>query len=143
MSQVSIWVHAVFTTKDRQPFLQKDIRKNVFEHIIENCKKKKIYLRNINGHLDHAHCLLSLGKDQTISEVMQLIKGESSFWINKNNLIPTKFNWQDDFYAVSVCESEVERVAQYINNQEEHHTKKTFTEELEELIKEHKFRLMN
>ena len=142
MSHVRIWVHAVFTTKDRQPFLQKNIRDNVFQHILENCKKKDIYLRNINGFVDHAHCLISLGKNQTISEVMQLIKGESSFWINKNKLTSSKFNWQDDFYAVSVSESDVERVANYINNQEEHHSTKTFSEELEELIKEHKLKLM-
>ena len=143
MSHVRIWVHAVFTTKDRQALLQKDIRKIVFEHISENCKKKGIYLRNVNGHLDHAHCLLSLGNDQSISEVMQLIKGESSYWINKNQLTNSKFSWQDDYFAVSVCESEVERVGNYINNQEEHHTNKTFSEELDELIKEHGFKLMH
>ena len=104
MSHVRIWVHAVFATKYRTPFLSDEIRKSVFNHIIKNCNKKGILIRNINGYVDHAHCLIALGKDHTISNVMNQIKGESSHWINQNRMVSEKFMWQDDYYAVSVCE---------------------------------------
>ena len=140
MSYVKIWVHVVFSTKYRKPFLNDSIRGKVFSHIIDNCREKEIYLRNVNGYFDHAHCLLSLGSEQSISKVVNLIKGESSFWINKNKLVADKFKWQNDFWAVSVSESQVERVANYINNQEAHHSKKTFNDELDELVRLYGFK---
>ena len=66
---------------------------------------------------------------------MQLIKGESSFWINKNKLTKTKFEWQDDYFVVSVSESQVYKIREYINNQEKHHRRKTFMEEYESFMK--------
>ncbi|MDB5008478.1 MAG: transposase [Mucilaginibacter sp.] len=134
MSFVKIWVHLVFATKNREPLLKKEFRKEIFEHIINNCKEKEIFLQAINGYTDHLHCLISLGKDQTISKVSQLIKGESSFWINKNNLTSAKFSWQDDYFAVSVSESQVETIINYIRNQEKHHSKKTFEDEVNEFM---------
>ena len=134
MSFVKIWVHTVFATKNREPLLPTAIRYDVQKHIIGNCKDKEIFLQAINGHTEHLHCLISLGKEQTISKVCQLIKGESSYWINKNNLIATHFNWQDDFYAVSVSESQVPNVISYIKNQEAHHAKKSFAEEVDEFM---------
>ena len=65
---------------------------------------------------------------------MQLIKGESSFWINKNELTKNKFQWQDEYFAVSVSESIIDKVRDYIKNQETHHAKKTFEEEYDEFI---------
>jgi len=134
MSFVKIWIHVVFATKDREPLLKDEIRYDVHKHIIENCKNKEIFLQSINGYTDHLHCLISLGKDQTIAKVIQLIKGESSFWINQNNLTPEKFSWQDDYFAVSVSESQVPAVMNYIKNQEKHHSKKSFNEEVNEFM---------
>lgn len=110
--------------------LTEEIRYKVINHIKENCKDKLIFLQAINGHLDHLHCLISLGREQNIAKVAQLIKGESAFWINKNSLTPTKFIWQDDYYAISVSESNVDKVVNYIRNQEIHHAKKSFTDEV-------------
>lgn len=143
MSYARIWVHLVFATKERNPYLNKLIRGTVFNHIIENGRKKNIYLRNVNGYDDHVHCLLSLAKDQTISHVAQLIKGESSFWINKNKLTKEKFAWQDDYYAVSVSESNLLKVANYINNQEIHHASQSFSDELNELIEKHNLKIIS
>jgi putative transposase len=134
MSYVKIWVHLVFSTKTRYPFLTKEIRPEVQKHIMHNCTEKNIFLQSINGYTDHLHCLISLGKDQSISSVAQLIKGESSYWINKNKMTEEKFAWQDDFFAVSVSESQVERVTAYIKNQELHHTHKSFEEEINEFM---------
>lgn len=139
MSQVRIWVHLVFSTKNREAYLSKEIRKEVHNHIIKNCSEKGIFLKSINGYCEHIHCLVSLSKDQTISQVSQLIKGESSFWINKQKLVPFKFSWQDDYFAVSVSESQVNDVINYIHNQEVHHAKKSYLDEVNEFMTKYGF----
>lgn len=142
MSFVKIWIHLVFATKNREPLLSKEFRYKLYKHIIENCKEKGIFLQSINGYTDHIHCLVSLGKDQNISKICQLIKGESSFWINKNNLTEGKFGWQDDYFAVSVSESQVETVTNYIQNQEAHHSKRSFNEEAEEFMNKYGWQII-
>jgi putative transposase len=143
MSFVKIWVHIVFSTRNRENFLSKSIRHDVHQHIIENCKEKGIFLQAINGMSEHLHCLISLGKDQTISQVAHLIKGESSFWINKHQITLTKFSWQDDYFAVSVSESNLATVTNYIKNQEKHHSGKTYTDEVNEFILKYGFQHIN
>ncbi|MEE9439848.1 MAG: IS200/IS605 family transposase [Saprospiraceae bacterium] len=87
MSWVRVWIHVVFSTKNRAEFLHQSFRQNIFTHIKENAREKNIKLIEINGYTDHVHCLLLLNKDMSISKTMQLIKGESSFWINKQGYI--------------------------------------------------------
>lgn len=138
MSWASIWIHLVFSTKNREPYLHtKEIRTKVFKHIKENAKEKNIWIDTINGYRDHAHCLISLNKDQNISKVVQLIKGESSNWINNNKITNNKFIWQDDYWAVSISESHLKDVRSYILNQEEHHKKDSFAEEVDKLMKKY------
>ena len=140
MSWIRVWIHIVFTTKKRYPFLIDDIRPKVFAHMMENAKIKDLKVAIINGHADHAHCLLALNKDMTISKATQLIKGETSYWINKNNLLQRHFEWQDDYWAVGVSDSHYQKVYDYIANQEEHHKTETFAEEIERFIEKYKFR---
>lgn len=84
--------------------------------------------------------MVSLGSSQSIEKVAQLIKGESSFWINKNfNFNGKKFEWQDEYFAVSVSESMGDIVRNYIKNQEEHHKHKAFQEEYNEFIEKYGF----
>jgi REP element-mobilizing transposase RayT len=128
----------VFSTKNRQPFLNStELRRNVFEHIKNNAEEKGIWLDCINGYQEHAHCLISLGKEQTISKVAQLIKGESSYWINQNNLTTEKFVWQDDYWIVGVSESHLESVRKYIHNQEIHHSNQSFESEINNLMEKY------
>ena len=134
MSWVRIYVHLVFSTKYREPFLQKEIRKQVFQHIKQNAEKKDIYLDSVNGYSDHAHCLISLNNEMSMAETAQLIKGESSHWINQNKLTKNKFTWQDDYWAVGVSESHVPRVRNYIFNQEVHHQRTSFDKEIEKFM---------
>lgn len=94
----------------------------------------------INGYSDHCHCLISLGSDQNIEKIVQLLNGESSHWINKNKLTLGKFSWQDEYFAVSVSESMIESVRNYIKNQEKHHQKKSFGEEYKEFIERYNFK---
>ncbi|MBK7882943.1 MAG: IS200/IS605 family transposase [Chitinophagaceae bacterium] len=142
MPFVKLWVHLVWATKNRQPLLTKNIRQQVFNHICENAQAKNIYIDFINGHVDHIHCLVSLNQEQNIAQIMHLIKGESSFWINKNNLCRQKFEWQDEYFAVSVSESGVDKVRAYIKNQEAHHQKKAFQQEYDEFIEKYGFTLI-
>lgn len=135
MPYVRVWVHFVWSTKNREPFLTDEIRSKIFGHIRENAETKEIYIDFIGGYVDHVHCLISLGTDQTIENLMRLIKGESSFWINKNKLTQGKFGWQDEYFAVSVSESNVASVRRYIANQEEHHKSKSFDEEFRGFMK--------
>ena len=145
MPFVKVYIHFVWSTKNREPFLlSKEIREKVWQHMRENAKMKNIFIDHVNGHKDHCHCLVSLGVDQTIEKIAQLIKGESSFWINKQDefvdlLGGKKFEWQDEYFAVSVSESMVNIVRNYIKNQEEHHKHKTFQQEYDEFITKYKF----
>ena len=135
MPFVKVYIHFVWSTKDGFPYLYShDLRQEVWRHISENAKKKGIFVDFINGYKNHCHCLVSMNVDQTMSKIMQLVKGESSFWINKNKLCKYKFEWQDEYYAVSISESGINRVREYIKNQEEHHSKKTFEEEVDEFV---------
>ena len=139
MPFVKVMIHAVWGTKSREHMLTNEIRPIVIKHIKDNAILKEIHIDSLNGYTDHLHCLFGLNTDMTIAKVMQLIKGESSFWINKEKLTKTKFEWADEYFAVSVSESIVPKVRGYIQNQEKHHEKKTFMEEYEEFMRTYKF----
>lgn len=92
MPFIKIYIHIVFSTTNRIPFLNTaELRIKVWKHIKQNSSEKGIFLDMINGYSDHCHCLISLGSNQNIEKIVQLIKGESSFWINKNQLTKEKF----------------------------------------------------
>lgn len=132
-------VHSVWGTKSRYPFLTKEIRPFIYQHIQQNAKAKQIFIDAINGVEDHVHVLLALNADITIAKTIQLLKGEASFWINKQQLTSSRFEWADEYYAVSVSESMLDTVRSYIDHQQEHHKKKTFQEECNDFLKKHNF----
>ena len=137
MPYIRIWIHLIFSTKNREPLITNDINKLITEHIRTNAKEKGIYVDYINAVADHIHILVSLESEQSISKVAQLIKGESSYWINKNKITKSKFEWQDEYIALSVSESVVSKVRKYIENQQKHHRKTTFMEEYNAVLKIH------
>ena len=130
-------IHAVWGTKNRVPFLTSEIRLKTITHIKENAAAKGIFIDRINGYTEHLHCLFCLGADMSVSKAMQLIKGESAFWLNKQGVNSSKFEWADEYFAVSVSESIVDKVRAYIDRQEEHHKKITFSEEYREFLNKH------
>lgn len=141
MPFIKIYIHVVFSTRNRMPYFKtSELRIKVWKHIKENATEKGIFLDMVNGYSDHCHCLISLSSNQNIEKVVQLLKGESSYWINKNQLTKEKFAWQDEYFAVSISESMVESVRNYIKNQESHHRKKSFTEEYQEFIEKYNFK---
>lgn len=137
MPLTKIWIHLVFSTKYRHPHLTEEIRQKLFDHIRENAISKKIHLKSINGYVDHVHVLLRLKPTQTLSKTVQLIKGESSYWINSNKFTREYFEWQDEYFAVSVAETNLANVIAYIENQEKHHAQVSFNDEYSELLKKH------
>ncbi len=133
-------IHAVWGTKKHEPFLTADIRPLIIKHIKENAREKGIYIDSLNGYTDHLHCLFGLNADLSIAKTMQLIKGESAHWMNKEKIIKSRFEWADEYFAVSVSESVVSKVRTYIQNQQEHHQKRTFMQEYEEFMAAYNFK---
>ena len=133
MSWVRIWVHIVFSTKNREPLLKDHLRDYVFDHIRQTAKERNIYIKSIDGWEDHCHCLIRLNKDESLNTLVQQIKVESTTWMNKSNLIKG-FEWEDDYLAVSVSESNLEKVIHYIDSQSEHHKFKSFDEEYKDFL---------
>ncbi|HOY94285.1 MAG TPA: IS200/IS605 family transposase [Catalimonadaceae bacterium] len=134
MAYVKIMVHAVWSTKYRHPWLTPEIRKKVIEHIRSNAREKGIKIDRINGYTEHLHCLFWLNADMSVAKALQLIKGESSHWINQQKLTATKFEWGVEYYAASVSESVIPTVRKYIENQEQHHSGISFEEEFQKYL---------
>ena len=140
MAQVRIWIHGVWGTKNRIPYMQnKSRRTNLFKHMKSYAKEKAIYLDFVNGANDHVHCLISMACDQNIAQIMKLLKGGSSTYAVKQRLFTPDFDWADDYYAVSVSQSHVEMVRNYLKKQEEHHRRKTFEEECQLFMEKYGF----
>jgi len=103
--------------------------------LTEYSAEKGIYMKINYFNADHTHALIDLPTNKCVEEVIKLFKGGSSYWINDNQLIRGKFAWGRGYGAFSVSHSDVERVARYIARQEEHHRKKSYTEEYELFVK--------
>ena len=130
-----IWIHAIWSTKDRHPFIHSNVEHKIYHFISEQFREQGCPVSIINGMPDHLHCLFLLSPQKSIAEVIKQIKGSSSHYINQNNLIVDKFSWQTGYAVYSVSESVVDKVHNYIHNQKQHHAKKTFQQEYDELIK--------
>lgn len=136
MPYTKVLIHFIWSTKNREHLITTDLKPVLLAHIKENSIKKGIFIDSFNCVSDHIHLLVSLGTEQTIAKTAMLIKGESSFWVNKQGLSKQKFEWQDEYIALSVNYSAADYVRAYIANQEEHHKKKTFNQEYEEFLQE-------
>ena len=128
------WLHIVWATLDRRPLLSKSAAVKVSGYLTDYAREKGIYTRINFVNADHVHTLIDLPTNRTIEEVVQLLKGSSSHWVNENDLVPGKFAWQRGYGAFSVSHSGVEEVGSYIANQDEHHRRRSFLEELELLV---------
>jgi putative transposase len=130
-SYSSIWIHLIWSTKNREPILTQPLRNEVYRVINEIATNHEIYLDCINGVEDHVHLLVRLRTDQCVSDIVKTIKGNSweEFKHNEANYV----SWQDGFAAFSVSANNLKRVRSYIYNQEEHHKGKSFADELKEI----------
>ncbi len=135
MSYVKIWLHAVWGTKHRKPFLANGLLRTMCEHIKENAWDKKIHIDRINGYDDHVHVLMLLNKEYSIAKQIQLIKGESAYWANEHKLFDESFGWAVRYFAASVSGRKVPAVRAYIDMQQEHHKSMTFADEFAHFLK--------
>jgi putative transposase len=125
-----VWLHLVWATLERRPLLAKPAAMKLSGYLTDYAKQKCIYMKINFVNADHVHALIDLPTNLSIEEVMQLFKGGSSHWINESNLVADKFGWGRGYGVFSVSESGVAEVCAYIANQEEHHRKRNFVEEL-------------
>ncbi len=116
-----IYIHMVFGTKRRYPYLVQPIRTKLLAHIRENAHKNTIHIHSINGYEDHIHLLIRLEPAQSIAAVARMIKGESASWLNKENLMEKQFMWAIGYYAASVDGEDKVRLSGYIYSQEARH----------------------
>jgi putative transposase len=134
------WLHLIWGTLNRQRLLNKAAAARVSPALTEYAESKGIYMKINHVNADHVHALVDLPTGLSIEELVQLLKGSSSHWINSNDLITGKFAWGRGYGAFSVSQSNVGRVARDIADQEEHHRIRTFAEELKEFIDRHGLR---
>ena len=133
-SYYSLWIHLIWSTKNREPILTPELKAEVFAEIKNISRDHEIYLDTINGIEDHVHLLIRLRTDQSVADVVKTIKGNSWDFF-KND--PEKYiAWQDGFAAFSVSPDNLKRVRSYIRNQEKHHRGQSFADELKEIKNE-------
>ena len=135
MPFLKVYVHLIWATKRRSPIISKDLKPLLLKHIRENGIKKGIFIDQLNCVEDHIHLLISMNADQTIANIVRLLKGESSHWVNKEKLLMIYFEWQDDYIALSVSNSALRIVRAYIRNQEAHHKAKNYIKEHSDFLK--------
>src|SRR4051812_12047051 len=121
-----IHIQFVFIVKYRKGLILKTFRDELYKYITGIVQKNEHKLIIINGVEDHLHLLIGMRPHQSISNLMQDVKGSSSKWINDSKLLNTHFEWQAGYGAFSYSKSELQNVINYIARQEEHHRKKTF-----------------
>ena len=133
----NLWTHALFSTKGREPMLDRELKPRLFAYmaaIIENLKGQALL---INGSSDHVHMLFVQPADLSLSDLMKKVKANSSRWVHQNWPSRIRFAWQTGYAAFSVSRSQVGWAERYIADQEEHHRKLTFQEEVLTFLKKH------
>jgi len=133
----NILIHALFSTKDRRPWLTSEIRDEVFRHLGGTLNDLRGQSLLVNGPRDHVHMLFVQPRTLSIATVMEKVKASSSGWVKERWPDRRYFGWQTGYAAFSVSKSHVEQVKGYISNQEEHHRKVSFREELLAFLKKH------
>ena len=133
-----IYIHAVFAVKGRENLINNKFKDELYKYIcgIVTTNKEKVYA--INGMPDHLHVLLSIKPNCLLSDLMRDIKAGSSKWINEKKFVAGKFQWQEGFGSFSVSQSQLDNVIGYIDNQENHHRKKSFKDEYIEFLKSYR-----
>ncbi len=137
-SLVKNYIHIVFSTKHRYPFIDKTIENELFNYLGGVCKNLDCQPIIVGGHKDHVHILCLLSKKIALMKLLEEIKSHSSKWIKTKGDKYKSFYWQDGYGVFSVNPKEVDVVIKYISTQLEHHTKKTFQQELLQFLEEYK-----
>ncbi|MBX3292295.1 MAG: IS200/IS605 family transposase [Acidobacteria bacterium] len=131
-----IYIHVVFAVQERACVIKKEWREELFKYIAGILRNQGIKLLAIGGVEDHIHILLALIPKVALSELIRDVKANSSKFINEKGFVRGKFYWQEGFGAFSYSRSQIDKVAQYVLNQEQHHNNRSFKEEYTQLLRQ-------
>ena len=134
---VSLMVHVIFSTNNREPFITPEIEPELFAYVGGILKNHDSRLLDVGGTADHIHLLVSQSKNVSLSSLMKDVKKDSSSWIKKKGSGFRNFHWQDGYGGFSIGKSDIPELKKYIASQKEHHRKRTFKEELIEFLDEY------
>lgn len=129
-----LYIHIVFAVKNRAALLSTNWDERLRLYITAIVQNNGHKMLCINNMPDHVHMFIGIDPSQSISDLMRLVKGDSSEWINKEKLTYFKFQWQEGYGAFTYSKSQIDQVVKYINNQQEHHKKTTFLDEYRQLL---------
>lgn len=132
-----VYVHITFSTKHRQKLIDDEIANRLYEYLGGICKNLECHPVQVGGHKDHVHILCILSKKITQIKLIEEVKKQSSKWIKTISYKYQNFYWQDGYGIFSVNPSEIAVVVKYIQNQAEHHKKRTFQDELRAFLKKY------
>ena len=127
--------HFVFAVENRQCLIRKEWKSELYKYMAGIALEYECKALVTNGMADHIHMLISMSPKISPSDLMYNIKRSSSMWINEEKFIRYKFIWQEGFGVFSYGKSQIPDIANYIENQEKHHKKRTFIEEYKEFLK--------
>lgn len=130
-----LYIHYIFTVQDRLCLIQERWKTDLYKYMSGIISQHGHKPFAINGISDHVHVLVSMNPKQSPSDLMYNVKRSSSKWINENRFVTGKFAWQEGFGAFSYGKSQIPGIVNYIENQEQHHSKKSFIEEYSEFLK--------
>ena len=133
-----VYVHIVFSTKNRLNTIDKNIENSLYEYIGGICKGMECNPLIVGGHRNHIHVLCLLSRKVTQMKLLEEVKKQSSKWIKTKGLQYQKFYWQDDYGIFSVNPSEINKVVNYIKTQEEHHKQRGFKDEFKDFLNTNK-----
>ena len=136
-SLVKNYIHIVFSTKHRQSLILPSIETELYSYLGGICNNLECHVLKVGGYKDHIHVLCMLSKKIALMKLVEQLKLNSSKWIKTKGNDFKNFYWQDGYGAFSVRPSEVEIVINYIANQKEHHSKKTFKDEYKAVLKKY------
>jgi putative transposase len=134
-SLVKNYMHIVFSTKHREPLIYPPYEKELHDYLASICKSYECQPIKIGGYADHVHILCMLSKKIALMTLLEKVKGSSSKWMKTKDESLTNFYWQDGYGGFSVAPSDVDNVIDYITNQHEHHSKRSFQDEYRGILK--------
>jgi putative transposase len=130
----NVLLHIVFSTKNRQPWIDVEIEEELFKYVAGICRELKCPSHKIGAADDHIHIACSLSRTIAISKLVEEIKSSSSKWIKTKGDRYREFAWQNGYGAFSIGQSQLSDLCDYIANQREHHRRSTFQEEFRALL---------
>jgi putative transposase len=128
-------IHVVFAVQGRENILPSGLRPELFKYISGILTNINQFSLAVNGYKDHVHIFFEMLPDKSLSEIVRIVKANSSKWINKNKFIPGHFAWHEGYGGFSYSRSQRDNVIKYIMKQEEHHYQKTFRDEYLEMLR--------